>query len=64
MADPGRPRLAASYETQGYSYSLQLAGNLLYVADGAGGLQPLRVEVEQGPGHAVLIPLGGKDIAP
>ena len=53
-----------SYDTPGYAYSLELSGDELFVADGDGGLQVLRVAIEQGPSHAVLIPLAGKDIAP
>ncbi len=47
--DPAAPVLVGSFETPGYAYSVQVVGNIAYVANGATGLQILDVSDPAAP---------------
>ena len=68
VADPERPLLASIFETPGGAYAVTAVGNLIYLADGMGGLRivdvskpdsPFEVGAWQTPGVATDVVVSG-----
>ncbi len=55
VSDPTRPKPGTRYDTPGSSYALEVAGELVYVADYDGGLQILRLR--DLPARSLFLPV-------